>query len=100
MTRSRRRVGPCFSRNTRSLQKLEYKHFTITQAMTKIRDGKLYLPAIHRKFVWAHHVAPCGDPRSQQTITLARDQVTGAKNSNWKESFRLINLKPTGRSDS
>jgi hypothetical protein len=44
--------------------------------------------------------APGSDPRSQQTITLARDQVTGAENSNWQEPFRLINLQPTGRSDS
>ncbi len=33
---------------------MEYKHFTIKEAMTKIREGKLYLPAIQRKFVWNH----------------------------------------------
>jgi hypothetical protein len=36
------------------------------------------------------------DSRSQQTITLARDQVIGAENSNWQEPFRLIRLKLTG----
>jgi hypothetical protein len=35
-------------------------------------------------------LAPRSDPRTQQTITSAGDQVTGAENSNWKESFRLI----------
>ena len=33
---------------------MEYKHFTIKEAMTRIHEGRLYLPAIQRKFVWAH----------------------------------------------
>ena len=33
---------------------MEYKHFTIKEAMTKIHEGRLYLPAIQRKFVWTH----------------------------------------------
>jgi hypothetical protein len=35
-------------------------------------------------------VAAGGDPRSQQAIALARNQVLGAENSSWQESFRLI----------
>jgi hypothetical protein len=37
------------------------------------------------------------DPRSQQAITSARDQVLVAANSLWQEPFRLIHLKSTGR---
>ena len=31
---------------------MEYQHFTIKEAMLKIVEHKLYLPAIQRKFVW------------------------------------------------
>lgn len=31
---------------------MEYKHFTIKEAMLKITERKRYLPAIQRKFVW------------------------------------------------
>ena len=35
------------------------------------------------------------DPRSQQAITSARDQVLVAANSLWQEPFRLIHLNET-----